>query len=153
MSRIFLVLILLCTFFSTVIFAQPTDVEAIKTIIQSAYIDGLTNEGDAEKIDKGFHPDFNLIGIGENGSMWKYPIKQWKADVLKKVEEGEMPKTDDNKVSIKFRNVDIAGTAAVAKIEYYVGTVLKYIDYLALYKFGEDWKIVNKIFYEIPGKK
>ena len=153
MSRIYLVLFLLCTFFSTVIYAQDADVEAIKTTIQSAYIDGLTNEGDADKIDKGFHPDFNLIGIGEGGSMWKYPIKQWKADVLKRVEEGKLPKTGDNKVSVKFLDVDITGTAAVAKIEYYVGTVLKYIDYLALYKFGEDWKIVNKIFYKIPEKK
>ena len=153
MSRIYLVLFLLCTLFSPVIFAQDADVEAIKTTIQSAYVDGLTNEGDAEKIDKGFHPDFNLIGIGEDGSMWIYPIKQWKADVLKKVEEGKMPKTGDNKVSIKFLDVDITGTAAVAKIEFYVGTVLKYIDYIALYKYGEDWKIVNKIFYEIPEKK
>lgn len=150
MSRIYLILFLICTLFSPHIFAQDADVEAIKAIIQSAYIDGLSNEGDAEKIDRGFHPDFRLIGINENGSMWNYPIKEWKANTLKKVKEGIMPKTGDNKVSVKYLDVDVTGTAAVAKLEYYIGPKLRYIDYLALYKFGENWKIVNKIFYEFP---
>ena len=125
------------------------DVEAIKKTIQTAYVDGLQNEGDLKKIDKGFHPDFNLLGIGEKGDMWKLPIKKWKDKTVQKVKDGKLPLSGQDKVSIKFLSVDVTGTAAVAKIEFYVGKELKYIDYLSLYKFNKEWKIVNKIFYKI----
>ena len=125
------------------------DVDKIKRTIQSAYVEGLQNEGDLKKIDKGFHPDFNLLGIDEKGSMWKLPIKEWKEKTVKKVKEGKLPRTGEEIVSIKFLSVDVAGTAAVAKIEFYVGKDLKYIDYLSLYKFDKEWKIVNKIFYKV----
>ena len=147
--KLFITMILL-VILSSSSFAQDKakDVEAIKATIQSAYVDGLQNDGDVEKIDKGFHPDFNLLGIGKNNQMWKLPISKWKESVVQKVEKGEMPKKGDNKVTIKFLNVDVTGTAAVAKIEFYIGTKLTYIDYISLYKFNEDWKIVNKIFYK-----
>lgn len=127
--------------------------EVIKKIIQEAYIDGLINEGDFNKIDKGFHPEFNLLGIGKGNEMWKYPIYSWKESVKNDLQTGKIPKKDEEKVSIKFLMVDITGTAAIAKIEFYVGEKLTYIDYLSLYKFAEGWKIVNKIFYQFPEEK
>ena len=39
------------------------DEEAIKALIQSAYVDGLQNLGDLEKTRAGFHPDFVLLGL------------------------------------------------------------------------------------------
>jgi len=148
--KLFLTMILL-VLLATSLFAQDIskDVEAIKEIIQSAYVDGLQNDGDMEKIDKGFHQDFNLLGIGKNSQMLKLPISKWKEDVAKKVEKGKIPLKGENRVNIKFLNVDVTGTAAVAKIEYYIGKQLIYVDYISLYKFGEDWKIVSKIFYKI----
>lgn len=122
--------------------------EAIKKVIQTAYVEGLQNEGDTIKIDLGIHPGFNLIGIGKDNSMWNYSITDWKADVFKKKEKGFFPRTGDKKVSIKFMNIDITGTAAIAKIEFYVGDKLTYVDYISLYKFSDGWKMVNKIFYK-----
>ena len=131
--------------------AQDTDKEkeAIKKVIQTAYVDGLQNEGDIEKIDSGIHPKFNLIGIGKDNDMWVYSIEAWKAKTLEKKEKGKLPRTGDDKVSIKFKNIDVTGTAAVAKIEYYIGKELTYVDYIALYKFDDGWKMVNKIFYKM----
>jgi len=145
---------ILLVLLTTSLFAQDIskDVEAIKEIIQSAYVDGLQNDGDMEKIDKGFHQDFNLLGIGKNNQMWKLPISKWKEDVAKKVETGEMPLKGENRVTIKFLNIDVTGTAAVAKIEYYIGQKLIYVDYISLYKFESGWKIVSKIFYKFPEK-
>jgi len=130
------------------------DQEAIKKVILSAYVDGLQNEGNLDKIDKGFHPGFNLLGIGRGNEIWKLPIYTWKESTKKKLEEGKLPKKDKDKmVTIKFLNVDVTGTAAVAKIEFYVGEKLTYVDYLSLYKFKDGWKIVSKIFYKFPEKK
>ena len=125
------------------------DKEAIKKVIQTAYVEGLQNEGDADKIDSGIHPDFVLLGIDKGNDMWKYPIADWKASVVKKCKEGKLPHTGDDLVSVKFKSVDVTGTAGMAKIEFYVGDKLTYVDYIGLYKFEDGWKMVNKIFYKI----
>ena len=137
--------------FSTIMLSaqdSSKDKEAIKNVIQTAYVDGLQNEGDTLKIDSGIHPDFNLLGIGKDDSMWAYSITDWKANVVKKLQQGKLPKSGDDFVTVKFTSIDITGTAAVAKIEFYVGKDLTYVDYIALYKFDDGWKMVNKIFYK-----
>lgn len=124
------------------------EVELIKSVIQSAYVEGIQNEGDVAKIDAGIHPDFNLLGIGENGTIWKLPISEWKEKVIKRKSEGKLPRAKDNLISIKFLTVDVTGTAAVAKFEFYVADELKYVDYISLYKFSDGWKLVSKIYYQ-----
>ncbi len=147
MKSIILSIILLATFS---INAQNTDSDkdAIKKTIQTAYVDGLQNEGDMDKIDSGIHTGFILLGIGKDGTMWKYPIEDWKASTKKKLEKGDLPRTGDDKVSIKFLDIDVTGNAAVAKIEFYVGKEKRYVDYISLYKFDNGWMMVNKIYYE-----
>ncbi len=129
------------------------DKEAIKKTIQMAYVEGLQNEGDVKKIDAGIHPGFNLLGIGEKDQMWNLPIEKWKVSTLAKKEKGELPKKKEKEVTIKFLSVDVTGTAAVAKIEFYIGEKLTYVDYISLYKFESGWKMVNKIYYKLPEKK
>jgi hypothetical protein len=133
--------------------AQKSDQEMIKEVIQTAYIDGLVNTGNQEAIRSGFHPGFNLLGIGEGDRMWKRPIYDWAEAADMQRQKGELPRTGDDKVSVKFLNIDVEGTAAVAKVEFYTGNTLRYIDFLSLYKFESGWKIVGKIFYQIPEKK
>ena len=132
-------------------FAQDLEVEkkAIKNVIQTSYVEGLQNEGNLDKIDHGIHPDFLLLGIGEGENMWKLPIDKWKEKTEKKLKEGKLPRKG-KPISVKFLSIDITGTAAVAKIEFYVGEKLTYIDYISLYKFEGNWKMVNKIFYKLP---
>ena len=129
------------------------DKEAIQQVIQSAYVDGLQNNGDIELVEAGFHPAFQLIGIGRGNTLWSYPIYNWVDDVKRGKTEGKFPRKEEEKVTVKFPMIDVTGTAAVAKLEFYVGKTLTYIDYMSLYKFGDDWKIVNKIFYKIPEKE
>lgn len=145
MKKLFIVFILLA---STAVYAQDAEKDAIKKVIQTAYVDGLQNEGDLDKIDSGIHSGFVLLGIGKDGEMWKYPIEDWKASTEKKVKEGKLPRVGKDMVTIKFLDIDITGNAAVAKIEFYVGDVKRYVDYISLYKFENNWMMVNKIYYE-----
>ena len=80
--------------------------------------------------------------------MWKYSIKNWKTKTVKKVEEGDLQRKGDQ-VSVVFKNIDITGNAAMAKIDFYIGEKLTYVDYISLYKFEEGWMMVNKIFYKM----
>jgi len=148
MDKLIAFCLLLHSFF--VIIAQNTEIEeeALKALIQTAYVEGLQNEGDAGKIDAGIHPGFNLLGIGEGNTMWYYSIADWKAKAVQKRNNGELPLTGKDLVSIKFRTIDVTGTAAMAKIEVYIREKLTYIDYISLYKFADGWKIVSKIFYK-----
>ena len=124
--------------------------EAIKQVILSAYVDGIQNNGEQEKIDAGFHPGFRLLGVGQGNEMWELPIYSWKERVAKDVAEGKKPRKAEEAVSVKFLDVDVTGNAAVVKLEFYVGEKLTFIDYISLYKFEEGWKIVSKIFYRFP---
>ena len=138
-------------------FAQKTkdnsnEKQAVINIIKTAYEEGLQNEGDFNKIDKGFHPGFVLLGIGQGEEMWELPIYTWKEKTKKKLKDGKLPKTGKDKVSLKFPQVDITGTAAMAKVEFYIGDKKTYIDYLLLYKFEGNWKLVSKVFYKVPQK-
>ncbi|NQV01120.1 MAG: nuclear transport factor 2 family protein [Bacteroidia bacterium] len=152
MKRLFVISILFLIPVAFLLAQENMDVdkEAIQHVIQSAYVDGLLNNGDVEAVQKGFHPGFQLIGIGRGENLWNYPIYNWIADVKLGKAEDKFPRKEEEKVTVKFPIIDVTGTAAVAKLEFYVGKTLTYIDYMSLYKFGDDWKIVNKIFYKVP---
>jgi Putative lumazine-binding len=128
--------------------SNEADIILIRNIIQSAYVEGLQNEGDTIKINKGFHPGFELLIPEKDGKLTKYSLTEWKGKIKASLASGKLPRKDPDKVSIKFLDVDVTGDAAMAKFEFYVGTKLTFVDYQFLYKFDEDWKIVSKIFHK-----
>ena len=121
-----ILLSLFCFIFAVGIIAQETDTEkeAIKEVVKSAYVDGIHNVGDIEKIDAGFHPGFNLIGVGQDNSLWKYPIYSWKESVITRLGDGKLPKSEEDLITYKFPMIDIAGNAAVVKIELFEKEVI-----------------------------
>jgi hypothetical protein len=127
-----------------------TEKQAIKDVIQQSYVEGLQNEGNVKKIDAGFHPGFNLLGIGKGDNMWELPIYTWKENTINDLKSGKKPRKGDDEVTVNFINIDVTGTAAVVKLEFFVGEKKTYVDYISLYKFESGWKIVNKIFYKLP---
>jgi hypothetical protein len=124
------------------------EVELIKNTIQTAYVEGLQNEGDTVKINSGFHPGFELLIPENDGKLTKYSLAEWKEKIRVNLASGKLPRKDPDKISVKFMEVDVTGNAAMAKFEFYVGAKLAFVDYQLLYKFGENWKIVSKIFYK-----
>ncbi|MDI6698896.1 MAG: nuclear transport factor 2 family protein [Candidatus Saccharicenans sp.] len=129
--------------FSSTAKAQPTgDEEAIKALIQSAYVDGLQNLGDLEKTRAGFHPDFVLLGL-RDGQLTRLPIADWIASTEKRKAQGQKPPV----TTCKFLQVDITGEAAMVKLELHREGQRIFTDYLTLYKFPDGWKIVSKIYY------
>lgn len=154
MKKIFVLILGLSLSFS--LFAQndiEKEKEAIKNVIQTAYVDGLQNEGNIEKVEKGFHPSFVLLGPAKGNATWSLPIYNWIESTKQGIKEGKFPKPDDKKVTIEFEYVDVEGGTAVAKFKFLVGGVLKYIDWHSLYKFEDGWKIVHKIYHTVPEAK
>lgn len=120
--------------------------EAVKKVIQSAYIDGLHNKGDLQDIEKGFHPGFVLLGVNNN-SLTQYPIYSWIESVNKKKKEDPSPLKPEQKMVCEYLQIDVVGTAAMAKIQLKKNDVLIFTDFLLLYKFEEGWRIVSKTYF------
>lgn len=118
------------------------DEEAIKALVQTAYVDGLMNLGDLEKTRAGFHPDFVLLGL-QNGQLTRLPISDWIASTEKRKAAGQKAPP----ITCEFARVDITGDAAVVKLELHREGRRIFTDYLSLYKFPDGWKIVGKIYF------
>lgn len=128
---------------------QTKEKELIKQVIQNAYVDGLCNNADEEAIKNGFHPGFELLSAGKGNSMWKLPIYNW-IEIAKGGEaKGNKYSFQNEHTTVKYLFIDVTGNIAIAKIEFYEGENLNYIDYLSLMKFEDTWKIVSKIAHRI----
>ena len=128
---------------------NQNDQGLIKKVIQEAYVDGLCNNADEVAVAKGFHPGFNLMGVGRGNTMWKNPIYNW-VESAKEGKKTHKYSFQDEYTTIEYHFIDVTGNAAVAKIDFLVGGEKKYVDYLSLLKFEDGWKIVSKTFYTLP---
>lgn len=132
----------------TTLFAQESEQEkeAIKNVIQTAYVDGLQNKGNVEDIEMGFHPGFNLLGV-RNNMLTRFPIYSWIESFEQRKKEDPTPPTEEEKITCNYLLIDVTGNAAMAKIQLNRNGELLFTDYLQLYKFEKGWKIVSKIYY------
>lgn len=120
------------------------DKEQIKNVIKFAYIEGIHNLGDIGDIQEGFHPGFELLIKGQNEQLVKFPIYSW----IERVESNKRknPEGPDKETTVEFRQIDVTGDAAMAKIDLYKDGKKIFTDYLLLYKFFDDWRIVSKVY-------
>lgn len=139
-------IIALLSVFPLLSFSQQNEEEAIKKVIQSAYVDGLQNKGPVTDIESGFHPGFELLG-NRNNELTKWPIYSWIQYHEKKLAENPDIPAEKERVTCKFPLIDVTGNAAMAKIELYKEGDIIFTDYLSLYKFEEGWQIVSKIYF------
>ena len=56
--------------------AQHHDADEIRSVIMSAYIDGLQSNGSREDIRRGFHPDF-VMKVLRDGAVTSVTIEEW----------------------------------------------------------------------------
>jgi hypothetical protein len=131
MKKIFFALLFTVSFIPS-IFAQ--DEEQVKACLNN-YLDGIT-KGNTEMLNKAFHSSAMLRTINAStGKLLEFPVATF---ISKTPQGGVQAKT-------KIISYSIIGQAAVASIEMSFAD-FKYVDYLSMLKFGEDWKIVCRVF-------
>lgn len=143
-----IVLSISCLLWITIANAQVSEEELIKTVVSSAYVEGIQNSGNVEDIRKGFHPSFNMLRLIEN-DVKPYAIEEWIAAIEKRKAEAK-PEVKPVRTDAKFLSVDITGAAATVKLELYREGKRTFTDYIVLYKFTEGWRIVSKTYYRHP---
>jgi hypothetical protein len=121
--------------------------EAVKQVIEKAYIRGIHGTQDERTVKSGFHQDFAMLVLQDN-NIDKVSVSQWLARI--ETMKAENPELWSAETTYTFELVDVAGYAAVAKLDVYKGDTHFSTDYMLLYRFEDGWRIVSKIF-AIPG--
>jgi hypothetical protein len=102
--------------------------------------------GDGELMKQTLLPEGNQKYVENN----KYSSKTYPEFLIEfaKVRKGK-PAADDAHRKRTIESIEISGNAAIAKL-IADSPNAKYFEYLALLKIGDEWKIVNNIFYGEP---
>ncbi len=122
--------------------ADNEEADKIKSVLVSAYVEGIHMNRDSVAISNGFHPDF-AMHVNDDGQIINVSLDMW----LGRMTLGEK---NSKKIEHEFGSIDVTGNAATAKMEIFIDSKHTYTDYFLLYKFEDGWKIVGKIFYSHP---
>ena len=109
-------------------------------MLVETYVEGIYVNRNREAVTQGFHPDF-ILHVYDDGQLIQAPLELWLGRL--QLDGTRNPKSID----YSFDLIDITGNSAVVKMQIYEESHHLYTDYFGLYKFGDGWKIVNKIFY------
>jgi len=119
------------------------DVQAVKKVIEESYIQGIHKKQNKDMAELGFHPDFRMLVLRDN-ELIKVDLEQW-FRMMGGSRDSQKDKPGPA-VSHTFQFVDVTENVAVAKLEVYKDEKLFATDYMSLYKFNGQWKIVSKVF-------
>jgi hypothetical protein len=119
------------------------EVEAVKRVIEEAYMDGIHRTQDRETVESGFHRDFRMLVLNDD-KLQKVSLDEW----FRRIEgmKAENPEMWKGESRHEFHLVDVVGKAAVAKLDVYKNDEYFSTDYMLLYRFGDGWRIVSKVF-------
>lgn len=113
----------------------------IEKIILKCYIEPLYLDKDLDKIIEGFHPSFNMYVLYKE-QFYLTPRDEW----IEKIKETRSRNLLEKEYKWEFSLIDHDKQTAVVKLIIHENGVLKYVDYLTLYKFKDGWKVITKQF-------
>ena len=102
------------------------------------YIQGHAT-GNGDFMRKAFHADAKVMAF-RDGKLTNMTSEEFASRFNGK------PAADEAQRKRTIESVEITGNAGVGKIVLDYPTV-KFTDYMSLLKVGDEWKIVNKVFY------
>ena len=117
--------------------------QAIREVIQTAYIEGIHNEQDQDKVHAGFHSEFRMF-MRRDGDIAHVDRDTILNGVIRQRKNN--PASGQPPIECDISVLDIDEKAAVARINLKRDGVVGCVDYLSLYKFDDGWKIVSKIY-------
>lgn len=128
-----------------------TPQDAIKEVIKEAYVDGVFNEGNLRNIELGFSEDFEMLSF-EGNQVKSTSRADWMQRVKANQAAGKYPPVAQEMVRVDYLSIDVEGDVAMAKLRFYRGNKLEYIDFITLFHFEEGWKLVSKVYHQTPEK-
>ena len=120
-----------------------SDRETIRRVIEEGYIQGIHEEQDAAKVERAFHPEFRML-VRRDGDVCKVSPAAFLEMMIGRRKEN--PGFFEQPLTFEIPTIDVEGNAAVVRVEISRSGTRLFTDFILLYRFGEGWKIVSKIF-------
>jgi hypothetical protein len=120
------------------------DEAAIRKVI-ARFSEGI-RDLDADQVSSIFHQEANSFSVTPSGiciephSAWPRIIKRARADSAHLFREP---------FTVRILNIDIAGTAATAKVEWKFESAT-IVDFYNMLKIEGNWLIVNQVYHVLP---
>lgn len=124
--------------------AHEADVSAIQEVVDAAYVQGIHNDRDPEKIRAGFHESFIML-IQTDEGIRQVTRDGWIERIEASKNRGDGKARPETTATITV--LDHIGKAAVAKVDVFREGQQIFTDYMSLYKFEDGWKLVGKTFH------
>lgn len=118
---------------------------AVENLIEARYMMGFARGFKADSMRKGFHRDFRMATWWQNELTLK-GRETW----IGKITQGKAKPDHRAKWSWQIPQVEVAGDAALARIELSHDGHLMFTDFFLLYRFPEGWRVVEKAFHYVP---
>jgi len=114
---------------------NPSEIQKISETIM-LYIDGTAN-GEPDKLEKAFHPKFNLYSVTKEDSLRVWEGKNY----ISRIKEGQK----SNRIG-RIVAIDYDQNVATAKVEIIMPNRRVVTDYFMLLKYQGTWKIIHKSY-------
>jgi hypothetical protein len=137
MSRSFALALFLLPWATVAARGQDAEDAGIRSALEH-YLQGHAT-GDGAHMRIAFHPVAHLFWIAAD-TLARRTSESYAAGFRGR------PADDESSRRRRIISIDRTGNAAMAKIELDYPAV-RFVDYMSLLKVGNEWKIVNKIFY------
>jgi hypothetical protein len=115
------------------------DDDAIRQVVQSAYIEGLHMNAGHDQVRAGFHPEFVMFVRSDDG-VRRVTIEEW---ISRLPPEGTVPSRE---ATADIQVLSREGNAAAVRAEVYFDGEHVYTDFFLLYAVEGSWRIVGKTF-------
>ena len=128
---------------ATAVRAPGEDERLIRRHIETTYFAGAAN-ADSVAAGRAFHPVLTMYSV-RDGKLASLGAADWVSRVSQRAPDRRIPDGHPREIV----NVDVSGTAAVARLrlDYPTGEIT---DYVSLLKIDGRWIIVGKIFDRQP---
>lgn len=136
---------LLCAGPSSADGTRTAEQQAVVDVVTSAYVDGIHNFRDPERIRGGFHPGFEML-ILRDGELSRLTIGEWIERIEAQNAKQPPPADGTRTTSAELPVVEVSGDAASCRVELTRDGKHVFTDFLLLYRFEDGWKIVGKTF-------
>ena len=135
-------------FFKCNLHADSTlDEENLKKLVEETFVNGALNSINVERMARGFHPKFAIL-MARGSNLERLFLSEW-VDIVKAYKDDPVKmKSGIRNLDYTINVLDITGSTAIVKTQFYRDNKLIITDYLSYIKYAEGWKAVSKISHD-----
>lgn len=118
--------------------------ERVRRVLEDVYVRDMYMKESLEALSREFDDVFHMLVPELDGRNSELVSLHW--DGLEKLRSNH-PKAISSKTRFEFPLIDVAGNAAIARVDVFREDVCVYSDYVSLYRVQGEWRLVSKVFH------